>query len=203
LAQVGIPNPSSRVDDYPHQFSGGMRQRAMIALALACGPSVLIADEPTTALDVTTQKQILALLLRLRSEFGMSIVLITHDLGIVAEIADRVLVMYAGQCVELGTVRPVFEAPQHPYTAGLLASVPAANRARAARLPSIPGAPPILTEGRPDGCSFRPRCAFAFSACLERPPLTPGYDPDHLDRCWLSPAEKAAKLSRAVAAASA
>jgi peptide/nickel transport system ATP-binding protein len=182
LAQVGIPNPGVRVDDFPHQFSGGMRQRAMIALALACGPALLIADEPTTALDVTTQKQILALLDSLRREYGMAVILITHDLGVVAGIADRVLVMYAGQCVEAGTVREVFHAPQHPYTAGLLASIPAANRTRSARLPSIRGAPPVLTEGRPAGCSFRPRCGYAFEACETAPPLA---GPPHLSRCWL------------------
>ena len=197
LAEVGIPNPTVRVDDYPHQFSGGMRQRAMIALALACRPSVLIADEPTTALDVTTQKQILALLLRLRDEFGMSIVLITHDLGVVAEIADRVLVMYAGQCVEIGTVQSLFTAPQHPYSAGLLASMPAANRVRTALLPSIPGAPPLLTEGRPSGCTFRPRCVHAFVHCIEAPPLQPSEGASHLSRCWLTPAEKLEKLAPA------
>ncbi|HQZ11871.1 MAG TPA: ABC transporter ATP-binding protein [Devosia sp.] len=188
LAQVGIPNPKSRIDDYPHQFSGGMRQRAMIALALACGPSLLIADEPTTALDVTTQKQILSLIDGLRREYGMAVVLITHDLGVVAEIADRVMVMYAGQCVEAGAVRDVFRSPQHPYTAGLLASIPAANRVRTARLPSIKGAPPVLTEGRPAGCAFRPRCNHAFEACTSMPALTGG---DHQFRCWLDDAGRA------------
>jgi oligopeptide/dipeptide ABC transporter ATP-binding protein len=188
LAQVGIPNPATRIDDYPHQFSGGMRQRAMIALALACGPSLLIADEPTTALDVTTQKQILTLIDGLRRTYGMAVVLITHDLGVVAEIADRVMVMYAGQCVEAGAVRDVFRAPQHPYTAGLLASIPAANRVRTARLPSIGGAPPVLAEGRPDGCAFRPRCRHAFDSCGAMPAL--GGD-DHLFRCWLADAERA------------
>jgi oligopeptide/dipeptide ABC transporter ATP-binding protein len=193
LAQVGIPNPESRVDDYPHQFSGGMRQRAMIALALACNPSVLIADEPTTALDVTTQQQILLLIDRLRRQHGMAVVLITHDLGVVAGIADRVMVMYAGQCVEAGPVREVFHAPQHPYTAGLLASIPAANRARSERLPSIRGAPPVLSEGRPEGCAFRPRCDHAFDACGV-PPVLAG--DDHLHRCWL---DAAARASLAVA----
>ncbi len=188
LAQVGIPNPEARLDDYPHQFSGGMRQRAMIALALACNPSVLIADEPTTALDVTTQQQILLLIDRLRREHGMAVVLITHDLGVVAGIADRVMVMYAGQCVESGPVREVFHAPQHPYTAGLLASSPAANRTRSARLPSIPGAPPILSEGRPAGCAFRPRCGHAFAACTEAPVLAGA---GHLHRCWLDAAARA------------
>ncbi|MGB3537046.1 MAG: ABC transporter ATP-binding protein [Mesorhizobium sp.] len=186
LKQVGIPNPEARIDDYPHQFSGGMRQRAMIALALAASPALLIADEPTTALDVTTQKQILALLARLKDEYGMGLVLITHDLGIVAEIADRVMVMYAGQCVEIGTVRSVFHAPRHPYTAGLLASIPAANRTRTARLSSIRGTPPLLAQGRPTGCAFLPRCDFAFERCREMPPLlTRGQEGSHLDRCWL------------------
>jgi oligopeptide/dipeptide ABC transporter ATP-binding protein len=203
LTQVGIPNPAARADSYPHQFSGGMRQRAMIALALACGPSVLIADEPTTALDVTTQKQILALILRLKEAYGMAVVLITHDLGIVAEVADRVMVMYAGQCVELGTVRSVFSAPQHPYTAGLLASIPAANRARSERLPSIPGAPPLLIEGRPEGCAFRARCPHAFGKCSEAPPLTVGADGAHLDRCWLPADVKSARLGRPATAGAA
>jgi len=188
LAQVGIPNPRDRIDDYPHQFSGGMRQRAMIAQALACSPSLLIADEPTTALDVTTQKQILSLIDGLRRQYGMAVVLITHDLGVVAGIADRVMVMYAGECVEAGAVRDVFRAPQHPYTAGLLASIPAANRMRKPRLPSIRGAPPVLTDGRPSGCSFRPRCDHAFAACVERPPMAGDH---HSYRCWLSDAARA------------
>ena len=189
LAQVGIPDPEGRIDDYPHQFSGGMRQRAMIALALACGPSLLIADEPTTALDVTTQKQILNLIGRLRSEYGMAVILITHDLGVVAEIADRVMVMYAGQSVELASVDALFATPQHPYTCGLLASIPAADKPRSARLPSIPGTPPVLTQGVPEGCAFRPRCNLSFEKCAEVPTLARrGGGKDHLDRCWL-PAE--------------
>src|SRR6185312_15167185 len=135
-------------------------------------PSLLIADEPTTALDVTTQKQILSLIARLKSDYGMAVILITHDLGVVADIADRVMVMYAGACVEMGPVRAVFRAPQHPYTARLLDSIPATNRVRTARLPTIEGAPPILTEGRPQGCVFRPRCEHAFDKCREAPPLT-------------------------------
>ena len=191
LRQVGIPHPEARVDDYPHQFSGGMRQRAMIAVALACGPSLLIADEPTTALDVTTQKQILTLIARLKAERGMAVILITHDLGVVAEIADRVMVMYAGQCVETGRVHSVFGRPRHPYTAKLLASIPAANRVRSARLPSIEGTPPVLTEGRPAGCPFGPRCDFAFERCVDLPPLMADpVDGDHFDRCWLPMAEK-------------
>ena len=191
LRQVGIPHPEARVDDYPHQFSGGMRQRAMIAMALACGPSLLIADEPTTALDVTTQKQILTLIARLKAERGMAVIIITHDLGVVAEIADRVMVMYAGQCVETGRVRSVFGRPRHPYTAKLLASIPAANRVRSARLPYIEGTPPVLTEGRPAGCPFRPRCDFALERCVDLPPLMADpVDGDHFDRCWLPMAEK-------------
>jgi oligopeptide/dipeptide ABC transporter ATP-binding protein len=191
LAQVGIPNPARRIDDFPHQFSGGMRQRAMIAMALACGPSLLIADEPTTALDVTTQKQILSLIERLKRQYGMAVVLITHDLGVVAEIADRVMVMYAGQCVETGPVAAVFRQPQHPYTARLLASIPSITRSRVAELPVIEGSPPILTEGRPQGCPFRARCDLAFARCAELPPLAAGLgDAAHLDRCWLSPESK-------------
>ena len=190
LAEVGIPNPGARLDDYPHQFSGGMRQRAMIAMALACNPKILIADEPTTALDVTIQAQIIDLLDRLRETHGSAIVLITHDLGVVADIADEILVMYAGRTVEQGEKRAVFTDPQHPYTWGLLSSIPRVDRARPRRLPSIPGAPPSLID-LPGGCSFRPRCRYALERCVDEPPLeartaTPG----HLDRCWLSPAEK-------------
>jgi oligopeptide/dipeptide ABC transporter ATP-binding protein len=185
LDQVGIPAPARRVRDYPHQFSGGMRQRAMIALALACHPSLLIADEPTTALDVTTQLQILQLIGDLRDRTGMAVLLITHDLGVVAEVADRVLVMYAGQCVEWGATRDVFRSPQHPYTRGLLAAIPFANRPRTARLKSIGGAPPSLAR-RPAGCSFRPRCDYAFERCTEMPGLEERSGlPGHLDRCWL------------------
>jgi oligopeptide/dipeptide ABC transporter ATP-binding protein len=191
LRQVRMPHPEQRVDEYPHQLSGGMRQRAMIALALACGPSLLIADEPTTALDVTTQMQILDLIASLQAESGMAVILITHDLGVVAEIADRVLVMYAGQCVEAGPARALFRDPQHPYTAGLLAAIPAANRAKVARLPAIKGAPPPLAGARPPGCAFRPRCAAAFEQCREMPELAVRCgEAGHLDRCWLPPAEK-------------
>jgi oligopeptide/dipeptide ABC transporter ATP-binding protein len=196
LKQVGIPNPDARVESYPHQFSGGMRQRAMIAMALASSPLLLIADEPTTALDVTTQKQILTLLSRLKQEYGMALILITHDLGVVAEVADRVMVMYAGECIEMGSVRSVFRKPQHPYTAGLLSSIPAANRARSARLSSIKGTPPLLVECRPQGCAFRPRCDFAFEHCSTSPPLAESMEPNHFDRCWLPPDVKSAKLDR-------
>lgn len=193
LNQVGIANAAGRADEYPHQFSGGMRQRAMIAVALACKPALLIADEPTTALDVTTQMQVLALLARLKDEYGLGVVLITHDLGVVAEIADRVIVMYAGQCVETGEVRSVFNSPSHPYTAGLLASIPAANRQKSDRLPSIRGTPPLLSEGRPSGCAFRTRCDYSFDKCAEPPSLhSAGPDAEHLQRCWLPHAQQLA-----------
>ncbi len=185
LHLVGIPHPKERIDSYPHQFSGGMRQRAMIAMAIACDPSLLIADEPTTALDVTTQLQILNLLARLRERTGMAVMLITHDFGVVAEVADRVLVMYAGQCVEAGEVREIFRNSQHPYTAGLLASIPSIDSRRSGRLPSIKGSPPSLAGARPAGCAFRLRCDYAQEQCLEAPSLQARtLAPDHLTRCW-------------------
>jgi peptide/nickel transport system ATP-binding protein len=186
LDSVGIPAAGRRVDDYPHEFSGGMRQRAMIAMALALGPEVLIADEPTTALDVTIQAQILALLGRLNRERGLATILITHDLGVVAEVADRVLVMYAGRVVEQGTLDQVFYDPQHPYTWGLLGSLTRIDRPRLRRLPQIPGAPPSLLD-LPGGCAFRPRCPHAFERCAELPDLSSRLAdaPDHRDRCWL------------------
>lgn len=191
LEEVGIPNAPARRDDYPHQFSGGMRQRAIIAMALACNPKILIADEPTTALDVTIQAQIIDLLDRLRQTHGSAIVLITHDLGVVADIADQVLVMYAGRVVEHAEKRAVFSDPQHPYTWGLLSSIPRVDRSRPRRLPSIPGAPPSLID-LAGGCSFRPRCQHAFERCAEEPPLEArSTDPNHLYRCWLGPAETA------------
>jgi len=186
LDHVKIPSAARRLRNFPHELSGGMRQRAMIALALACSPSLLIADEPTTALDVTTQLQILDLIRSLREQSGMAVILITHDLGVVAEAARRVLVMYAGQCVEYGDADAVFHAPQHPYTAGLLAAIPAAHRARMARLPAIRGTPPTLSGERPAGCAFRPRCDLAYDACLAMPGLEQRAGrPGHLDRCWL------------------
>jgi oligopeptide/dipeptide ABC transporter ATP-binding protein len=185
LRAVGIPNPDSRVDDYPHQFSGGMRQRAMIAMALANNPDVLIADEPTTALDVTIQAQIIELIDRLKDEFNSAVILITHDLGVVAEIADEILVMYAGRVVERGSKRQVFYDPQHPYTWGLLGSIPRLDRPKAARLHSITGTPPSLIN-LPEGCKFRPRCPHAFEKCFEEPVLENRVeDPGHFDRCWL------------------
>jgi oligopeptide/dipeptide ABC transporter ATP-binding protein len=168
LAKVGIPSPARRIDDYPHQLSGGMRQRAMIAMALACNPKLLIADEPTTALDVTIQAQILELLRALREEFGMAIIVITHNMGVVAECADRVVVMYAGKVVEEAPAEAIFEHPKHPYTEGLLSSIPSLDDDRP-RLRTIPGTLPSLT-GLPPGCRFAPRCRYAEAACNSAPP---------------------------------
>ncbi|HEV7648399.1 MAG TPA: ABC transporter ATP-binding protein [Actinophytocola sp.] len=159
LDRVGIPNPKSRVDDYPHQFSGGMRQRAMIAMALSCDPELLIADEPTTALDVTVQAQILDLIRDLQSEFNSAVIIITHDLGVVAELADDILVMYAGRAAEYASADQIFTEPQHPYAWGLLGSMPRLDRERTERLLPIPGTPPSLINV-PDGCPFHPRCAY-------------------------------------------
>jgi oligopeptide/dipeptide ABC transporter ATP-binding protein len=191
---VGIPDAELRIDDYPHEFSGGMRQRAMIAMALALEPDVLIADEPTTALDVTIQSQILRLLEQLNRERNLATILITHDLGVVAEIADRVLVMYAGKVVEQGTLDEVFYDPQHPYTWGLLGSLTRIDRPRPQRLPQIAGQPPSLLD-LPEGCPFRPRCPHEFSKCPQYPPLDAKLpdSPRHCDRCWLTPEEKREK----------
>jgi peptide/nickel transport system ATP-binding protein len=185
LRQVGIPNPESRVDDFPHQFSGGMRQRAMIAMALSCNPSVLIADEPTTALDVTIQAQIIELIGKLKNDFNSAVIMITHDLGVVAEIADEIIVMYAGRVVERAAKRPLFYDPQMPYTWGLLGSIPRLDRPRPKRLHTIDGSPPSLINP-PPGCKFRPRCPHAFEKCVEEPILENRVEePGHLDRCWL------------------
>ena len=185
LQLVGIPQPRERVNAFPHQFSGGMRQRVTIALAIACDPALLIADEPTTALDVTTQMQILRLLADLRVRTGMGLILITHDFGVVAEVADRILVMYAGQCVESGRTGKIFRTPQHPYTAGLLASIPSVDMPRLPRLPSIRGSPPSPAVHRPTGCSFRPRCDLGQDRCINPPPLVnDSKGPEHLTRCW-------------------
>src|SRR5919206_2102903 len=190
LRQVGIPRPEVRVDDYPHQFSGGMRQRAMIAMALSCNPDVLIADEPTTALDVTIQAQILELIDRLRADFDSAVILITHDLGVVAEVADDIIVMYAGRVVERGGKRHVFYDPQMPYTWGLLGSIPRLDRPKPKRLASITGTPPSLIN-LPQGCKFRPRCPHAFDKCVEEPGLeNRGEEAGHLDRCWLPVEDK-------------
>jgi oligopeptide/dipeptide ABC transporter ATP-binding protein len=185
LRQVGIPNPESRIDDFPHQFSGGMRQRAMIAMALSCNPAVLIADEPTTALDVTIQAQIIELIGRLKDDFNSAVILITHDLGVVADIADEIIVMYAGNVVERAGTRELFYDPLMPYTWGLLGSIPRLDRPRPDRLHSIKGSPPSLINV-PQGCAFRPRCPHAFGRCMQRPPLESHVDDSaHLDRCWL------------------
>jgi len=190
LHQVGIPGPEERVDDYPHQFSGGMRQRAMIAMALANNPDILIADEPTTALDVTIQAQIIELIDTLKDEFNSAVVLITHDLGVVAEIANEIIVMYAGRVVERAPTRELFYDPQHPYTWGLLGSIPRLDRPKLERLHSIKGMPPSLIN-LPEGCKFRPRCPYAFEKCTEEPELRNRVeDQAHLDRCWLSVPDK-------------
>jgi oligopeptide transport system ATP-binding protein len=184
LDLVGIPAAARRIDLYPHEFSGGMRQRVMIAIALLCEPELLIADEPTTALDVTVQAQILELLQGLRREIGMAIVLITHDLGVIAGLAERVLVMYGGRIVEEGAVEQIFEDPQHPYTRGLLLSMPRLDAATARELTTIPGQPPNLQALRA-GCAFRERCPFAFERCaLERPQLR-AFAPGRRKACHL------------------
>jgi len=189
LDRVGIPDPSRRVSNYPHEFSGGMRQRAMIAMALSCDPSLLIADEPTTALDVTVQAQILDLLRDLQKEFHSAIIIITHDLGVVAEISDEVLVMYAGNAIEHGSVQEIFSAPQHPYTWGLLSSITRLDRTRADRLRTVPGNPPSLIAV-PPGCPFHPRCQYAeLTGGLSRtvhPPLET-VSPGHRVACHLAP----------------
>jgi oligopeptide/dipeptide ABC transporter ATP-binding protein len=190
LGLVGIPDPKGRIDNYPHEFSGGMRQRVMIAMALINDPKVLIADEPTTALDVTIQAQILQLIERLQDQLGMAVILITHDLGVIAEVADSVNVMYAGRIVEAGTLDQIFYDPQHPYTWGLLGSLARPDRARANRLAQIKGQPPSLLVP-PRGCHFRPRCPHAFDRCTEVPELrVRGGGSGHSDRCWLSPEQK-------------
>ena len=190
LHQVGIPSAEARVDDFPHQFSGGMRQRAMIAMALANNPDILIADEPTTALDVTIQAQIIELIDDLKDEFNSAIVLITHDLGVVAEIANEIVVMYAGRVVERAPTRQLFYDPQHPYTWGLLGSIPRLDRPKLERLHSIEGTPPSLIN-LPEGCKFRPRCPHAFDKCTEEPELRNRTEEHaHLDRCWLSVPDK-------------
>ena len=179
---VGIPDAGSVVARYPHELSGGMRQRVVIAMALSCNPSLLIADEPTTALDVTVQAQILDLIARLRAEFGSSVILVTHDLGVVAEIADSMSIMYAGKIVEQGPMRAVLADPRHPYAQGLFHSIPAFEGARPARLDAIPGSPPRLSE-LPVGCAFAPRCAHVHDACAAQPPMVGGF---HRSACWLS-----------------
>jgi oligopeptide transport system ATP-binding protein len=187
LQLVGIPEPEKRLDQYPHQFSGGMRQRVMIAIALSCNPQILIADEPTTALDVTIQAQIVDLVKKLRDELGMSIIWITHDLGIIAGLAQRVLVMYAGYIIEEANVKDVYASPQHPYTLGLLRSLPRLDAADRQKLITIPGLPPLLFQ-EPVGCPFAPRCPFVFERCAENPPLL-DVGIDHRAACWWNVAE--------------
>ncbi|HEX5584510.1 ABC transporter ATP-binding protein, partial [Gaiella sp.] len=186
-----IPNARQRERAFPHEFSGGMRQRAMIAMALSLEPSVLIADEPTTALDVTIQAQILREVKDLSRTSESGVIFVTHDLGVVADIADRVLVMYGGRVVESGTLDEIFYDPQHPYTWGLLGSVTRVDRDPPPRLPTIPGLPPSLVNP-PRGCHFRPRCPHAFAKCVEVPALEArvAEAPEHLDRCWLDVPEK-------------
>ena len=184
LDKVGIPRARDRLGDYPHQFSGGMRQRVMIAIALSCDPKLILADEPTTALDVTIQAQILELISVLSDEFGTAVLLITHDLGIAAGMCDRVNVMYAGRIVETGSVDVIFERPRMPYAWGLLDSLPRLDDVRSDRLRTIEGLPPLLINV-PDACRFNPRCAYARDACRDHEPgLTPREEPGHYARCW-------------------
>ena len=194
MARVGIPQAGQRARSFVHEFSGGMRQRIMIAMALSCSPKVVIADEPTTALDVTIQAQILAELAALCRESDVAVILITHDFGVVAEMADRVAVMYAGQIVEQASVAELLGDPQHPYTWGLLGSVPRIDRERSRRLPTITGAPPSLVR-LPEGCRFAPRCPHRFDQCRQQPPLEARLpeQPGHPDRCWLPVTEKRAR----------
>jgi oligopeptide/dipeptide ABC transporter ATP-binding protein len=192
LASVGIPHPRERVDDFPHQFSGGMRQRVMIAMALSCRPSLLIADEPTTALDVTIQAQILKLIKKLKDDFGSAVVLITHDMGVVADVADRIAVMYAGRVIEQGTKHDLFYDPQHPYTWGLLGSIARLDRPKPRRLTAIQGLPPSLIN-LPVGCAFGDRCPHKFERCSEVPELVDKAGRGHLDACHLEPDVKRAR----------
>jgi len=184
LHLVGIPEARDRLGDYPHQFSGGMRQRAMIAMSLGCNPSLLIADEPTTALDVTIQAQITDLVKRLRDQFGMSLIWITHDLGVIAGLADRVMVMYAGFIVEEADIRPLYEDTRHPYTIALIQSLPRIDGIPGEQLASIDGLPPELFE-LPTGCPFAPRCSFVKDICFERNPTLEKVDTNHNIACWV------------------
>lgn len=199
LEQVGIPAAEERFSSYPHQFSGGMRQRVMIAIALACNPKLLIADEPTTALDVTVQAQILELINSICEEFGTAVIMITHDLGVVAGMTDRVVVMYAGKVVETAPTDELFAQPRHPYTLGLLASLPRLDEDRPEQLKTIEGAPPDLLNP-PPGCPFMPRCAFAHAICRTMPPLEPiAGQSHHIKACWIDttdPKEQAYALKR-------
>jgi oligopeptide transport system ATP-binding protein len=187
LDMVGIPQSKDRLGDYPHQFSGGMRQRVMIAMALACNPQILIADEPTTALDVTIQAQIIELVRRIRDELGMAIIWITHDLGIIAGLAQRVIVMYGGYFIEEAPVKELYTNSQHPYTIGLLGSLPRLDLHERKRLESIDGLPPVLME-KANYCPFAPRCKFAIEHCWNENPLLGEVAPDHRVACWVDPA---------------
>jgi len=184
LTMVGIPNAKDRLNDYPHQFSGGMRQRVMIAMALSCSPQIVIADEPTTALDVTIQAQIMDLVRRLRDELGMAIIWITHDLGVVAGLAQRVMVMYGGFIIEEAPVKELFANPQHPYTLGLIGSLPRVDEMGHHRLVSIDGNPPVLFE-KPNHCPFAPRCKFAIEHCWQENPPLETVGPEHRIACWV------------------
>jgi oligopeptide/dipeptide ABC transporter ATP-binding protein len=194
LALVGIPDPERRLGQYPHHFSGGMRQRMMIAMALACNPALILADEPTTALDVTIQAQILELMRDLAERLGVAMLIITHNLGVVARYANRVNVMYAGRIIERATATELYANPRHPYTLGLLRSVPRLDEPRRARLAPIEGQPPDLTR-LPPGCAFAPRCAYRVERCVEAPPLEPLGGVGHMSACW-----EAAHLTKEVAA---
>jgi len=185
LSRVGIPDPESRVKQYPHQFSGGMRQRVMIAMALSCSPKLIIADEPTTALDVTIQAQILELMKALTTEFGVALIIITHNLGVVARYADRVNIMYAGKIIERGSALEIYSNPRHPYTVGLLRSVPRLDLPRRAKLDPIQGQPPDLIN-LPAGCSFRSRCRWAVDKCATDTPVLTEAGENHLAACWRS-----------------
>jgi oligopeptide transport system ATP-binding protein len=184
LSMVGIPNAADRLKDYPHQFSGGMRQRVMIAMALSCSPQVLIADEPTTALDVTIQAQIIDLTKRLRDELGMAVIWITHDLGVVAGLAQRVIVMYGGYIIEEAPVKELYSNPSHPYTIGLLGSLPRVDDQSRSRLYSIEGSPPVLYN-KPEACPFAPRCQFALEHCWRENPMLEPVAPEHRIACWV------------------
>ncbi|MCX6079401.1 MAG: ABC transporter ATP-binding protein [Chloroflexi bacterium] len=192
LEMVGIPKAENRLNDYPHQFSGGMRQRAMIAMALSCKPQILIADEPTTALDVTIQAQILELVKNLRDELGMTIIWITHDLGIIANLARRVIVMYGGYFIEEAPVKELFRNPQHPYTLGLLGSLPRLDYDLREPLVSIDGAPPILYQN-PNYCPFAPRCSYVTEACRQANPILEEITPGHRVACWVKPKFRSAQ----------
>jgi oligopeptide transport system ATP-binding protein len=184
LEMVGIPEVAARIDDYPHQFSGGMRQRVMIAMGLSCNPQLLIADEPTTALDVTIQAQIIELVRQLKDEIGMAVIWITHDLGVVAGLADRVNVMYAGYVIETGPVKDIYGDPRHPYTLGLLGSIPRLDLGRKKQLTPIEGLPPDLIDPAP-GCPFAPRCSFQIDKCLKENPPLETVGRGHLAACWV------------------